>query len=77
MLEKACGEEIKHILRDVVAKQSTLVTDDFDGYYGLKRINCVCPILVSIGQIYFLWEYMDLGDCISAVKNIADINELG
>lgn len=37
VLEKACGQEIKPILKDVVAKQSILITDGFGGYYGLGK----------------------------------------
>ena len=37
VIEKASGKEIKPIIKSKVAKESTIITDGFGGYYGLKN----------------------------------------
>jgi transposase-like protein len=36
VIEKASGKEIKPIIQSKVASESTIITDGFGGYYGLK-----------------------------------------
>jgi transposase-like protein len=36
VIEKASGKEIKPIIKSKVASESTIITDGFGGYYGLK-----------------------------------------